>query len=118
MNHPENEGVIRIFVMVFAAVIIVPLFVVFMLHRYVLPYCLLDWTVHGKENLLVLIGVGVAHFIGILYTCFAWSGEDRIPAHILDAREEARNEGESDGESESGGSNENGSESEEDTNGE
>ena len=89
MNHPENQGVIRLFVAVFAAVIIVPLCVVFVVHRYVFPHCLLEWTEYGKQNLLVFIGVGVAHLIGVLYACYAWSGEDRTPAHILDAREEA-----------------------------
>merc|ERR1712228_446366 len=84
INHPENQSVIRVFVCFFIAMIIIPILTVIYLNKYVMEYYLLNWTVEGKENVTIVIGVGIAHIIGLIYVCYAWSGEDRIPAHILD----------------------------------
>ena len=88
INHPENQGVIRVFVCFFIAMIVIPILTVIFLNRYVMEHYLLDWSVEGKENVTIVIGVGIAHIIGLIYVCYAWSGEDRIPAHILDADED------------------------------
>merc|ERR1712048_31468 len=88
LNHPENQGVIRVFVCFFISMIVVPLVIVLYLNMYVMEHYLQDWSVEGKQNVTIVIGVAVAHMIGLIYVCYAWSGEDRIPAHILDAEDE------------------------------
>ena len=88
LEHPENQGVIRMFIFVFIAMIVIPIGSCIFLKYNVMPYILMDWSKEGKENILLVIGVAIAHIIGLMYVCYAWSGEDAEPDHIRDAREE------------------------------
>lgn len=88
LEHPENQGVIRVFAGFFIAMIVIPIGLSIYLNSKVMPYILQDWSKEGKQNIVIGIGAAVAHLIGIIYICYSWSGEDAEPDHIRDAREE------------------------------
>ena len=94
LEHPENQGVLRVFVAFFIAMIVIPIGLCLYLNSRVMPHILHDWSTEGKQNIVIGIGVGIAHLIGLIYICYSWSGQDAEPDHIRDAREEAQKKAE------------------------
>eukprot|EP01083_Nonionella_stella_P001029 2978_1 len=76
VNHPDNQGVLRLFVSVFMAMIIVPVFVVIGLNKYVMKHILLEWSDQAKQNITIVVGVAVAHLIALIYMSYAYSIDD------------------------------------------
>ena len=89
LEHPENQHVIGVFAAFFIAMIVIPIGISLYLNSQIMPYILPNWSKEGKENIVIGIGVGIAHIIGLIYVCYSWSGKDAEPDHIRDAREEA-----------------------------